>query len=180
MASYEIIEAYNTKGMGLKRPILKHIAHKRGIPHSTIHIWIRTKEGIILQQRSKNKDTYPLFWDVSVAGHIDYNEAPKIAAQREAKEELGIDIQIDELIELGTFYEAHYHPRSRIIDREFKTVFYYNYNGSIKDLNQQKEEVEEIQTVELNDLTKSIKSNVPYKMVNHKREYFELVISQLT
>ncbi len=180
MASYEIIEAYNSKGMGLKRPILKHIAHKRGIPHSTIHIWIQSQEGIILQQRSKNKDTYPLFWDVSVAGHIDFNEAPKVAALREAKEELGIDLKIDQLIKIGTFYEAHYHPRSRILDREFKTVFYYNYNGSIKDLNLQKEEVEAIQTVELNDLIKSIKSNNPYKMVKHKREYYEHVISQLS
>lgn len=180
MASYEIIEAYNSKGMGLNRPILKHIAHQKGIPHSTIHLWIRSKEGIIIQQRSKNKDTYPLFWDVSVAGHINYKEAPKVAAQREAKEELGIDLKIDQLIELGKFYEVHYHPRSSIMDREFKTVYYYNYNGSIKDLNLQEEEVEAIQTVELHDLIKSIKSNVPYKMVNHKREYFELVISQLS
>ncbi len=180
MVFYEIIEAYNSKGMGLKRPILKHVAHKKGIPHSTVHIWIVAQEGIILQQRSKNKDTYPLFWDVSVAGHIDFNETPKVAAQREAKEELGIELKIDLLIELGTFYEVHYHPKSCIMDREFKTVYYYNYHGSIKDLNIQKEEVKAIQTVELNDLIKSIKFNNPYKMVKHKKEYFELVISQLS
>ena len=149
MAFYEIIEAYNSKGMGLNRPILKHIAHKKGIPHSTIHLWIKCQEGIIIQQRSKNKETFPLFWDVSVAGHIDYKEEPKSAAQREAKEEIGITINIDNLITIGNFFEVHYNKSSKIMDREFKTVFFYEYQGSIQDLNLQENEVQAIDAIEL-------------------------------
>jgi len=180
MASYEIIEAFNSRGMGLNRPILKDIAHKKGIPHATIHLWIVCKEGIIIQQRSKNKDTYPLLWDVSVAGHINYKEDPTAAAKREAKEELGIDIAIDKLMELGRVYEVHYHKKTKVMDREFKTIFAYNFSGSIKEVKIQKEEVEAVRSIDLTHLKTSLKSNSPNHMVPHKESYYNIICKGLT
>jgi 16S rRNA (adenine1518-N6/adenine1519-N6)-dimethyltransferase len=45
---------------------------------------------ILLQLRAKSKDTFPGYWDISAAGHVDAGEDYLVAAKRELKEELGI------------------------------------------------------------------------------------------
>ena len=58
----------------------------------TVHIWVwRIKKDnieVLVQKRSLAKKTHPGKFDISVAGHIDANESPLIAAWREYEEEL--------------------------------------------------------------------------------------------
>ena len=54
------------------------------------------KEEILFQKR-KNTGYCDGFYDLSVSGHVDANESMKHAMCREAKEELGIDINEDDL-----------------------------------------------------------------------------------
>lgn len=59
--------------------------------HPVIHLHIFNSRGeLYLQKRSATKDVQPNKWDSSVAGHIDLDETPEIAALREAGEELGL------------------------------------------------------------------------------------------
>ncbi|MFV0328465.1 MAG: NUDIX hydrolase [Dysgonomonas sp.] len=59
--------------------------------HPVIHLHIFNSQGeLYLQKRSATKDVQPNKWDSSVAGHIDLNETPEVAALREASEELGL------------------------------------------------------------------------------------------
>ena len=37
------------------------------------------------------------YWDSSASGHVEANESMKVATIREAKEELGIDVKIEDL-----------------------------------------------------------------------------------
>jgi len=66
--------------------------HARGLLHRAVHIFVFNKLGELwLQQRSHLKDLHPLAWDSSAAGHLDAGEDYATAAQRELKEELGIE-----------------------------------------------------------------------------------------
>ena len=51
------------------------------------------KREVLLQQRSLNKSSDPGEWKLTAAGHIGAGEAPLVAAKRELKEEMGIDLE---------------------------------------------------------------------------------------
>ncbi len=66
--------------------------HAKGLRHRAVHVFVFNKHGELwLQQRSHLKDVHPLGWDSSAAGHLDVGESYAAAAERELKEELGID-----------------------------------------------------------------------------------------
>jgi len=89
----EYIDIVDNLGELTGKSALKSEAHKNGWYHNTVHIWFYTKRGdILLQQRSHKKKICPLLWDVSVAGHIDAGETIALAAVRETREEIGLEI----------------------------------------------------------------------------------------
>ncbi|NNN09171.1 MAG: NUDIX domain-containing protein [Acidimicrobiaceae bacterium] len=78
--------------------VSKSLAHRDGIWHATVHVWILDREGhLIFQHRSPNKEHYPDMWDVSVAGHIRQGED----GAREVAEELGVVIELADLQFVG-------------------------------------------------------------------------------
>jgi len=59
--------------------------------HRVSHVLVfDSKDRLILQKRSPNKDVQPGKWDTSVGGHLGAGETPLEAAEREMREELGI------------------------------------------------------------------------------------------
>lgn len=90
--------------------------------HPVIHLHIFNSEGdLYLQKRSATKDVQPDKWDSSVAGHIDLDEMPEMAACREAGEELGL-----------SGIEPHFITKYIIEtdrERELSYCFYAVYNG---------------------------------------------------
>ena len=71
-------------------------AHKEGLWHKAFHCWIvkRASDGnhrVLLQLRSKNKDSHPSLLDISAAGHLQAGETPKDGI-REIEEELGLSL----------------------------------------------------------------------------------------
>ena len=93
----EIIDLLDEKGKVIGE-VSKEKAHKSGLFHRVVHVWIlNDKNQILVQRRSKAKDFYPNVWDVSFAGHIHAGESSLDAALREGKEELAmvaVDIDI--------------------------------------------------------------------------------------
>jgi isopentenyl-diphosphate delta-isomerase len=93
------------------------VAHRDGLWHATIHVWVLDADGrVLLQQRSFSKAQFPGWWDISAAGHIGAHES----GVREVSEELGADVTLDDLDFLGvyrvenTFGETVNHERSRV------------------------------------------------------------------
>ena len=61
--------------------------------HLVVHVWIRNREGkYLISQRSANRPTYPLLWEC-VGGSVVAGEDSLTGAIREAREEVGIDLQ---------------------------------------------------------------------------------------
>ena len=103
----EIFDIIDENGNPTGKTVERSIAHAEGIRHRTAHIWIiRRKNGrteILLQKRSRNKDSFPGKFDTSSAGHIQAGDEPLESALRELKEELGIHAVPEDLQFAGKF-----------------------------------------------------------------------------
>lgn len=73
--------------------------HVRGEPipagyfHLVVHVWIRNSKGeYLISQRAANRPTFPLMWEC-VGGSVTKGEDSLSGALREAKEEVGVDLQ---------------------------------------------------------------------------------------
>jgi isopentenyl-diphosphate Delta-isomerase len=80
---------------------------QNGQLHGASHVWIWRKSNgnieVLVQKRAAHKSTWPNRYDISAAGHIDLGEKPVAAALREAQEEIGLQINADDLV----FFCAH-------------------------------------------------------------------------
>jgi len=75
--------------------------HGNNLRHRAVHILIFNQVGdVYLQQRSRWKDRHPLKWDSSAAGHVSAGENYDQTAQRELKEELGVDVSLERIFRL--------------------------------------------------------------------------------
>lgn len=69
------------------------VVHARGLWHRAVHILVFNQAGqVFLQKRSIIKDTAPGCWDSSCSGHVDAGEDYDVAAVRELREELGLNV----------------------------------------------------------------------------------------
>lgn len=64
--------------------------------HMVVHVIIFNSQGqMLIQQRQDFKEGWPGMWDVSVGGSAVTGDTSHTAAEREAKEELGLDLNLD-------------------------------------------------------------------------------------
>jgi 16S rRNA (adenine1518-N6/adenine1519-N6)-dimethyltransferase len=76
--------------------------HGNNLCHRAVHILILNQSGsVYLQQRSRLKDRHPLKWDSSAAGHVTDGEDYDETAQRELREELGVDVPLERIFKLN-------------------------------------------------------------------------------
>ncbi|MFD2586870.1 NUDIX domain-containing protein [Croceitalea marina] len=170
----ELIDILDENGNSTGETALKSKAHIGGLFHPTIHVWFYTKDGkILLQQRGKNKETYPLKWDVSVAGHIAAGESPEIGAFREVEEEIGIQIQTDKLEKIGIRKKEKKHDNG-IWDREFTHIFLYLIDENTQ-LTKQDSEVEALKWVSLNEFKFLVENEDGGLISSAKERHLEII-----
>lgn len=177
----EYIDIIDQLGHPTGKTALKSEAHKNGWYHNTIHLWLYTKKGeILLQQRSHKKTIYPLLWDVSVAGHIDAGETFIAAALRETKEEIGLQLQPENLIKIGTKLHESSYNNGAIKDNEFHQVFIAELKVDLKSLIPQPSEVEALKLVHLstfNDLLSNSAKNMHF--IESNSAYYHFVAAEI-
>ena len=153
----ELFDIIDENGNPTGKIVERSIAHAEGIPHRTAHIWIirrrNEKTEILLQKRSRNKDSFPGKFDTSSAGHIQAGDEPMESALRELEEELGIHAESADLQFAGKFpisFAREYHVKI-FRDEEIAFVYIYDHPVEIDHLTLQKEEVEEVQWFDLEE-----------------------------
>jgi isopentenyldiphosphate isomerase len=154
----EIFDIIDENGNPTGKTVERSIAHAEGIRHRTAHIWIiRRKNGrteILLQKRSRNKDSFPGKFDTSSAGHIQAGDEPLESALRELKEELGIHAVPEDLQFAGKFpisFAKEFHGKM-FRDEEIAFVYIYREPVNTAELVLQTEEVEEVQWFDLEEV----------------------------
>lgn len=176
----EYVDILDEKGQKTGTVVTKKEAHKNGLFHPTVHIWFYTRDGrVLLQQRGENKETFPLLWDVSVAGHISAGEEVPDAAIREIREEIGLLITEDQLIPIGQFKSVQEH-REDLVDKEYHHTFLCLLEVPFSDLRKQESEVMALKLVPLITFAEEVWGLAdPRKYVPHKASYYKAVIQAI-
>lgn len=86
--------------------------HLNKLLHRAVHVGVFDAQGRLwLQKRSRDKDTFGGYWDLSATGHVDLDESYDEAAKRELREELGLELEPRYVTKIGaserTGWEFH-------------------------------------------------------------------------
>jgi len=176
----ELIDILDTNGNYTHKTAMKSVAHAKGLFHPTVHIWFyTTNREVLIQQRAKNKDTHPLLWDVSVAGHIGAGEDMITSAIREIHEEIGLTIIKKDLEKIGVFKSIQKHSEF-LIDCEFHHVFLSELKSPFNTLKKQDSEVRQLALVPLSKLETNILKHREWSIyVPHEISYYKEVFNSI-
>ncbi len=134
------------------RVVWKSEAHRRGLWHRCIHCWVFGVDAglpyLLVQRRAATKDTWPGYLDLTVGGHLAAGEEA-LDGLREVEEELGLRVDPGRLVPLGVRRTEGRIPGG--FDREFQDVFLLRDDSPPGDLRLQREEVEAVLGIGLDD-----------------------------
>ena len=161
----EIVEVLTEDGKRTGKTIEKSLAHKKEICHGISAVGLINNKGrLLIQKRSKTKKVEPDIWDLSGTGHIDVGETPEKAAIRELEEELGIVVNEDELLLIGTYL-------NKITLTEEVNLNHYTYlfivkkDIEINEIKKEKKEVSDVVYVDKKQFIKMVKDNLFVKAI---------------
>ena len=123
--------------------------HQNGIWHREVACWIMNKEGkFLVQKRTKSRKRFPNMWSLT-AGAVDTGETSVEGAIREAKEEIGINIEKEEFELILSIKRKH----------NFLDIWLVRKDIDLKDIVMQEEEVQEVKWVTKEELEEMIKND---------------------
>jgi isopentenyldiphosphate isomerase len=176
----ELVDILDSEGKFTGKTTMKSEAHKYGWFHPTVHVWFYTRNGqLLIQQRGRNKETHPLLWDVSVAGHIGSGENIETAAIREVSEEIGLEITKAELQKIGIFKSVQKH-NAELLDCEFHHTYLCELKTPLSNLKKQESEVNALTLISLIQFSEETwgMANLA-KYVPHEVEYYKSIIKAI-
>ena len=176
----ELVDILDDKGNHKGISLMKSEAHQKGLFHPTVHIWLYTLDGrILVQQRGKYKDTHPLLWDVSVAGHVGAGENIEISAVREVEEEIGLKIRPSDLQRIGVFKSVQKHSES-LIDCEFHHIFLTELLVPLENLTKQESEVADLKLMSIAQFEEELgNKETSKKYVPHSFDYYKAILAEV-
>ncbi|MCT4612097.1 MAG: NUDIX domain-containing protein [Clostridia bacterium] len=152
----EYVDILNENGILTGEVLPKKEAHRLGLWHKAVHIFIvNNNDELLIQKRASDKDFYPNVWDLSAAGHISADETSLISAIREIEEEIGISVKEEELKYLFTIREEHIYED--INNKEFLDVFFIKKNIDSNNLKLQVEEVADAKFISIEEFETLVK-----------------------
>lgn len=129
-------------------PEVRKTAHANGLWHRTSGVWVVSKnKKILCQKRSFKKDVKPGFWEAFFGGHLSPDESYLSNAQLELEQETGIKIREKDLHPYKIFKSESSH-------KEFQHVFGLVLDYGNTNFQFEKEEIDELKWVELEEVRK--------------------------
>lgn len=164
----ELLDIRDVRGSRTGEVKERQRVHEDGDLHGTSHVWIvrrndRGKYELLLQKRSADKDSFPGCYDISSAGHIPAGQDYLPSAIRELEEELGICAAAEDLVFLG-MHEGYCREEfygKPFINHEISKVYLYIKPVDEKELILQKEEVDSVSWMELDECFRRVLEKDP-------------------
>ena len=139
----ELVDLYDEDRIPLGRTAERHAPKGPGEYRTVVHVCIFDSRGrLLIQQRSREKDSWPEAWDVSVGGGVDAGETSRQAAEREVREELGLALDLSGVRPSVTVN----------FDGGFDDFFLVERDLALEDLTLQKEEVAQARWADLPEI----------------------------
>ncbi|MDY6933744.1 MAG: NUDIX domain-containing protein [Spirochaetota bacterium] len=160
----EMIEEWDwIKAIPIGKAIYRDKAHKEGIPHEGVHLWVIRSEmdkiELLFQHRSRLKKTYPNCLDITVGGHVPFG-VNENKIQKESYEEIGIFPAAEDFIDLGYY---RYEEKDEVMfHREFQRVHLLVENRPLDQFSFNDGEVDEIYTIPLNKLEELLIKDITF------------------
>lgn len=82
---------------GTRYPIDKLEAHRAGVLHDAVSVFVFDGDEMLIQQRAAGKYHCPGLWANACCTHPDWGEDAAASARRRLNEELGIDLDLKEV-----------------------------------------------------------------------------------
>jgi isopentenyldiphosphate isomerase len=153
----------------------RNLVHRDGDWHKTIHLWIiDTKGEILLQKRSANTETCQNMWDISVAGHIPAGVSSLENCIKEAGEELGIELEKNEIKFLFRCSESTVHNNGTYVNNSFHDVFLVKKDLDLDIIELDENEVSELKFISFEKFEQMF-AKKEQSLVNHEEEYSKLI-----
>ena len=135
----------------------REICHEKGLWHKAVAMFmVNSKNQVLLQKRSANKKLWPNMWDITAGGHVLAGEFGFEAIIREIKEELGADIDRNDILFLGSASSTNI--KGDIINRHFNEYYVITKDLDEKTLVLQPEEVSDIKWVDKSEIVERIEN----------------------
>ncbi|OVE55643.1 isopentenyl-diphosphate Delta-isomerase [Chryseobacterium mucoviscidosis] len=164
MEEFVVLVNPEDKVLGLME---KQQAHINGLLHRAFSVFLFNSNGeMLLQKRASGKYHSPLKWTNAVCSHPRSEETYLEGAKRRVKEELGIDVELSE--KFNFIYKADVgnglweHELDHVFTGTFEGEFYLN-----------KEEVEEVRYISLENLNQEISENP-----DNFTEWFKIILEE--
>lgn len=168
----ELLQVLTEDGKPTGRFEKREIVHVNKLFHNEVALWIIDKENkkVLLQRRSPNKKQNPNKLALC-AGHVVGNETIDEALEKEANEELGLDIKNYDVKKLISIKRTV--PRNHC----FSHHYYICKTIPIETFTIQKEELSEVLYMDYEHLKQLVKQNSDE--VVFKWEFYEPVFNKL-
>ena len=154
----ERFDVLNELGEFTGKTATREECHKQGLWHRAVYAFIIDEnQNVLLQKRSANKKLWPNMWDVTVGGHVDSGEFGRQALIRETKEELGLDINDDDIKYLVG--STSINEQGDIINKHYNECYLITKNIDIEDITIQENEVSEVKFFSKEELLRRIDNN---------------------
>lgn len=147
----------------------KQQAHINGLLHRAFSVFLFNSKGeMLLQKRASGKYHSPNQWTNAVCSHPKDGETYLEGAQRRLSEELGIQSELSE--KFYFIYKAD--VGGGLWEHELDHVFVGHYEDE-SDFNLNKEEVEEVRFISMQDLDQEIAENP-----GNFTEWFKIILEE--
>lgn len=128
------------------------VAYNKGLWRRTVSCWIMNEKGeVLLQKRTATKRRNPNKW-AKTGGQVDSGETAEEAIFREVKEELGIEIQKEQI----KVVDIH---KSNEENKRFAYNFIFIVNYKVEDYILQEDEVAEVKYFTIEEMELAKKNN---------------------
>lgn len=169
----ECFDVLNEKGQYTGIIETRGKCHKEGLWHKAAVVFvINSQNQVLLQKRSANKRMWPNMWDVTAGGHVLAGEFGFEAILRETKEELGIELEKNDITFIGSTLSTNI--KGDIINKHFNEYYIANKDLDETKLKLQAEEVSEVKWIDKDEIISKIKDN--YNGITDKEGCWEYLI----
>ena len=115
----ELFDLYTADRVKLDRTMVRGDAVPEGCYRIVVHVCIFDPEGrMLIQQRQPFKEGWSNMWDITVGGSAIAGDTSRTAAERETREEIGLDIDLTDVRPSLTLYWEHGFDDSYLLTRE--------------------------------------------------------------
>lgn len=169
----EFFDVLTEKGQYTGNVETREQCHKQGLWHKAVVVFIiNSKKQVLLQRRSPNKKMWPNMWDITAGGHVLAGEFGFQAIIREAKEELGLDLNKNDMTFIGSSISTNI--KGDIINNHFNEYYIARKDIDETELKLQEEEVSEVKWIDKDEIIEKIKDN--YNGITDKEGCWEYLI----